>query len=104
MQVTALPFDEYMRKAVFSPLGMVHSFFEQPLSEERERAAAIGHQRDGTKLRGDWMIYPELGPAGLWTTPTDLARVIIEIQDAAAGRPARILKPELAKENSRKKC
>jgi hypothetical protein len=43
-------------------------------------------------------VYPELGPARLWTTPSDLSRVIVEMQDATGGRPSRLLKPELAKE------
>jgi hypothetical protein len=44
------------------------------------------------------MVHPELAPAGLWTTPKDLARFIIEMQDAVAGRPSLILKPEWARE------
>ncbi|MBI4903063.1 MAG: serine hydrolase [Acidobacteria bacterium] len=98
MAVTELSFDEYMRKAVFAPLAMNHSLFEQPLSEDHARAAAIGHQRDGTKLPGNGRVHPELGPAGLWTTPSDLAQVIIEVQDAAGGRPSRLLKAESARE------
>jgi CubicO group peptidase (beta-lactamase class C family) len=98
MEVTQLPFDEYMNRAVFSPLTMTHSSFEQPLSRDRARAAAVGYRRDGSKLQGNWMVHPELAPAGLWTTPADLARMMIEVQDAAAGRPARSLKPELARQ------
>jgi CubicO group peptidase (beta-lactamase class C family) len=98
MDVTQIPFDEYMRRAVFAPLDMSHSHFEQPLSEELARSAAIGYRRGGAKLEGNWMIHPELAPAGLWTTPTDLARLIVEVQDAVAGRPSRVLKPEWARE------
>jgi CubicO group peptidase (beta-lactamase class C family) len=42
--------------------------------------------------------FADYAPAGLWTTPTDLARVIVELQDALAGRPARILETAMARE------
>jgi CubicO group peptidase (beta-lactamase class C family) len=98
MELTRLPFNDYMKQGVFSPLAMTHSSFEQPLPEDRAGSAAIGHRRDGSRLQGGWMIHPELAAAGLWTTPSDLARIVIEVQDAAAGRPSRILQPELARE------
>ncbi len=98
MDVTRLPFDEYMRRAVLSPLGMTESGFEQPLSAKSARQVASGHRRDGSKIQGNWMVYPELAPAGLWTTPTDLAQIIIESQDALAGRSTRALKTEMARE------
>jgi CubicO group peptidase (beta-lactamase class C family) len=91
-------FEEYMRRTVFSPLMMTHSSFAQPLSADRARVAAWGHRRDGSTLEGNWMIHPELAPAGLWTTPSDLAQVIIELQDALAGRPSRLLTPGSARE------
>jgi CubicO group peptidase (beta-lactamase class C family) len=91
-------FEEYMRRSVFSPLMMTRSSFEQPLPAERARVAAWGHRRDGSILDGNWMIHPELAPAGLWTTPSDLAQVIIELQDALAGRPSRLLSSASARE------
>jgi CubicO group peptidase (beta-lactamase class C family) len=97
--VTQLPFDEYMRRAVLLPLGMARSRFEQPLLAERARAgAASGHRRDGSYVPGGWMVHPELGPAGLWTTPTDLARFVIELQDALAQRPTRVFGTQAARE------
>jgi CubicO group peptidase (beta-lactamase class C family) len=96
--VTRLPFADYMRKEVFSPLGMSQSTFGQSLSAEQQRTAARGHRRDGSKIPGGWMTHPELAAAGLWTTPTDLARLVIELQDAQAGRATRILQSEMARE------
>jgi CubicO group peptidase (beta-lactamase class C family) len=92
------PFAEYMQRAVLSPLMMARSSFEQPLPADRARVAAWGHRRDGSTLEGHWMIHPELAPAGLWTTPSDLAQVIIELQDALAGRPSRLLTTASARE------
>ena len=49
-------------------------------------------------LEGKWMVHPELAAAGLWTTPSDLAQVIIELQDALAGRASRLLTQATARE------
>jgi CubicO group peptidase (beta-lactamase class C family) len=32
-----------------------------------------------------WHVYPEQAAAGLWTTPSDLARFVIEVQRAYRG-------------------
>ncbi len=98
MDVTQLPFEEYMEREIFLPLKMTHSRFEQPLSPGQADVAASGHRRDGSKLQDGWMVHPELAAAGLWTTPTDLARMMIELQDALGGRPAQILRTASAGE------
>ena len=37
-------------------------------------------------MKGKWHIYPEMAAAGLWTTPSDLARFAIGVQEAAGGQ------------------
>jgi CubicO group peptidase (beta-lactamase class C family) len=97
IDVTHSPFENYMRE-VFSPLSMKQSTFRQPLPAVAARNAAAGHLRNGSRLQNGAMTHPELSAAGLWTTPSDLAQVLIELQDALAGRPTRVLKAESARE------
>jgi CubicO group peptidase (beta-lactamase class C family) len=84
-------FPDIMRRMVLEPIGMTHSAYEQPLSEERDRHAARAHGARGQAMDAKWHVYPELAAAGLWTTPTDLARFAIEVQQAAQGRSSRVL-------------
>ncbi len=44
-----------------------------------------GHFADGRELPGRWHVFPELAAAGLWTTPSDLAALLVEITRAAKG-------------------
>jgi CubicO group peptidase (beta-lactamase class C family) len=80
MDVAGKPFPELAREKVLGPLGMAHSTFQQPLPASLESNAAAGHDGDGVMIEGRWHTYPELAPAGLWTTPSDLARVVLELQ------------------------
>ena len=91
------PFAELMRERVLEPAGMRHSTFAQPLPEARRARAAVAHRRDGTPVAGGHHSYPEQAAAGLWTTPSDLARFAIEIQRAFAGEDGRILAPASAR-------
>ena len=68
------PFADLMQDTVLEPLGMTHSSFTQPLPQAREARAVAGHFADGRELPGRWHVFPELAAAGLWTTPSDLAR------------------------------
>ena len=92
------PFPTLMRELVLDPLGMTASTFEQPLHPSRWPEAATGHHEDGTPVPGGWHVYPEMAAAGLWTTSSDLARVIIEVQRAWAGLDTAILSQRTARE------
>lgn len=40
---------------------------------------------DGKAMDAKWHVYPEQAAAGLWTTPTDLVKLGIEVQKALRG-------------------
>jgi CubicO group peptidase (beta-lactamase class C family) len=83
--VTGTEFAELMRSLVLEPLGMADSSYDQDFPA-RHGQVAVGHHLDGTPLRGGWRAQPELAGAGLWTTPSDLCRVGVEVTQAVAGR------------------
>lgn len=96
--VSGRAFPDLVRELVLQPAGMVHSGFEQPLPAARAGAAATGHLATGTPVRGSWHTYPEMFAAGLWTTPSDLARLALEVQQSADGASSRILSPAMTRE------
>jgi len=87
--VTGKPFPAVARELVLGPLGMSRSTYEQPLPPRYAAGAATAHRGNGEAIAGKWHTYPEMAAAGLWTTPSDLARVILEIQ-----KPGKVLNAE----------
>lgn len=71
---------EMMSELIFRPLGLTNSTYEQPLPSHRHESTASGHPWKGRSLPGKWYVYPEMAAAGLWTTPSDLARIGIDLQ------------------------
>jgi len=96
--VTGQPFPDILRTLVLDPLGMAHSTYEQPLPPERAASAATGHRSSGKPVEGHWHTYPEMAAAGLWTTPSDLARFAIELQHSNAGQSNKVLSAETTEE------
>jgi CubicO group peptidase (beta-lactamase class C family) len=92
------PFADIMRDDVLRPIGMTRSTFEQPLPASFDRNAARAHSRDGKAMGPKWHVYPEMAAAGLWTTPTDLARFLIEVQRSAVGQSNRVLSRTVVQE------
>lgn len=88
-------FANQMHDLVLTKANMSQSTYEQPLPNNWQQNAATGYSR-GKAIRGNWHVYPEQAPAGLWTTPHDLAKFIIEVQRSFAGDPNSILKQDTA--------
>jgi CubicO group peptidase (beta-lactamase class C family) len=89
-------FDDFMNKTVLLPLEMRSSTFDLKVSENSPGEFATGHNSKGESIAGQWHMYPESAAAGLWTTPSDLAKVLIEIQRALKNQSKTGLSQKLA--------
>jgi CubicO group peptidase (beta-lactamase class C family) len=96
--VIGKPFPQILKESVLDPIGMTNSAFEQPLSPERDKQAARAHSGRGQAMDAKWHVYPELEAAGLWTTPSDLAKLAIEVQKSLVGKSNRVLSTATVKE------
>jgi CubicO group peptidase (beta-lactamase class C family) len=93
-----MPFVEAMDDLVLKPAEMSHSTFAQPLPEAFRAKAVTGHLGDGTEVKGGFHVFPEHAAAGLWSTPTDIANLLLLIGRAWRGESALFLRPETARE------
>jgi len=95
MDIEKKPFPQIASDTVLKPLNMTNSTYSQPLPNDWRKKAASGHRPDGKLVEGKIHIYPEMQAAGLWTTPTDLAKFAIEVQLSVAGRSNKVLSKEM---------
>jgi CubicO group peptidase (beta-lactamase class C family) len=92
--ISGLPLEKYMKTNILQPLEMNSSTYEQPLPRKYHDKASAAYDSQGRIIEGLWHNYPEQAAAGLWTTPTDLARYCIAIQEIAAGKSVSVLSKE----------
>ena len=93
------PFAEVLWSDVLGPLEMTRSSYAQPMPLPREENAAAAHDGAGERSgEARWHVYPEQAAAGLWTTPSDLARFLIEVQLSVRGESSRVLDRAHARE------
>jgi CubicO group peptidase (beta-lactamase class C family) len=97
-EVSKRDFSQLMSERVLSKIGMSESRFEQPLGPALWEQAASGHTASGAVVPGKWRVHPELAAAGMWTTPTDLAKFAIEVAQARRGKSSRVMTAATARE------
>ena len=97
VDVTAKQFPELMRVAVFDKLAMYDSTYEQPLPTGRTGFAAAGTLMDGSPVPGKWHVNPEMAAGGLWSTPSDLARLAIEVALSVQGKANHVLSRDMTR-------
>jgi CubicO group peptidase (beta-lactamase class C family) len=91
MDIEKKPYPQIASETVIKPLGMTNSTYSQPLPAAWRPKAATGYRTNGKEVEGKIHVYPEMAAAGLWTTPTDLAKFAIEMQLSLAGKSNKIL-------------
>jgi CubicO group peptidase (beta-lactamase class C family) len=93
------PLADLADELLLKPLGLTRSSFEQPITDRLAANAAFAHNPGGRRSGpASWHVYPEQAAAGLWTTPSDLARIAIEVQRAIKGPKGIVLTQASARE------
>jgi CubicO group peptidase (beta-lactamase class C family) len=96
--ITGEDFPSLMRRLMLQPAGMTRSTYENPLPVGRRGEAASGHEQLDTPVPGGFHVYPEMAAAGLWTTPSDLARWAIALSHSYRGERGGVLSTSMARQ------
>jgi CubicO group peptidase (beta-lactamase class C family) len=95
MDIEKKPYPQIVKETVLDPLKMTNSTYSQPLPDDWRKRVASGHRAAGLPVEGKIHIYPEMAAAGLWTTPTDLAKFGIEVQLSLQGKSNKVLSKQM---------
>jgi CubicO group peptidase (beta-lactamase class C family) len=98
LDVTGQPFGELVKELIFEPLGMRNSCFQHAFSFVDTSHIAVGHNQYGAVVDGKRATYPYLAAAGLWSTPTDLGLLIVELYALLQGNGKLHISPSLAQD------
>lgn len=88
-------FTQLMQSTVLTPLQMNQSSFD---AMPAAQTAALAHDEKGKRMTAPWHVYPEQAAAALWTTPKDLAKVVVEMQTALRDAKGQLLSRKAATE------
>ncbi|MEJ5102724.1 serine hydrolase domain-containing protein [Chryseobacterium sp. MYb328] len=92
------PIAELAQEYIFSPLGMKNTTMIQPNEKGFLKNVAFVHDKEGKVIKTGLPITPQVAPSGLWSTPTDLAKLSIEIQNALRNKNNKVISHKVAKE------
>ncbi|KFM99369.1 class A beta-lactamase-related serine hydrolase [Bacillus clarus] len=74
-----------LEELIFQPLQMKHSMLFSPESINTIDAFACGHNKDRTVTKEKYPFYPFAAASGIWSTPTDLSALVIELIHSLQG-------------------
>jgi CubicO group peptidase (beta-lactamase class C family) len=95
--VTGRPLPELAAEHVFKPAGMTRSAICLCSAPSLESQAALGHSKDGAPFKGYTFLQGGSGCCELWTTPSDLARLVIALQKSLRGDAGALLSQSTAR-------
>jgi CubicO group peptidase (beta-lactamase class C family) len=92
-RVSGMPFDDYVERHIFEPLGMTHSTFRQPLPAGLAPMMSQGHMLGTDKAKGFESI--RVVPAGSSSvTADDISRFMLAHLQGGSYEGTQILRPE----------
>lgn len=96
--VSGRPFAALAQELIFEKLGMANSTFDPLLPETYIPQAATAHRGSGKPVPGKWHTYPEQLAASLWSTPSDLARLTVEVLKSYENESNLVLSAEMTRQ------
>ncbi|PQA97768.1 hypothetical protein B0A69_00035 [Chryseobacterium shigense] len=88
---------ELAAENIFLPLGMENTTMIQPNENGFPANVALVHDKDGKVIQTGIPITPQVGASGMWSTPADLAKLSIEIQNALRNKNNKVISHRVAK-------
>ena len=96
-RVSGEPFESYVERHIYAPLGMTRSTFQQPAPEQFKADLSQGYMTASEPPRPFELITT--APAGgMSTTPDDMAKFMIAYLQEGRYQENRILKPETVRQ------
>ncbi len=82
---------------IFAPLNLQNTTMKQPNEPGFLENVAKAHNDQGKIISTGIPITPQVSASGLWSTPSDMAMILIEIQKALNGLESKIITKNVAK-------
>ncbi|MDT0553779.1 serine hydrolase domain-containing protein [Urechidicola vernalis] len=82
---------------LFQPLALNNTTMKQPNETDFLTNIAMAHDENGEIVGTGIPITPQVAPSGLWSTPSDLATFVIEIQNALRNKNNTVISNKVAK-------
>ncbi|MGH1517841.1 serine hydrolase [Chryseobacterium sp. JK1] len=91
------PMPAIVKEYLLDPLQLKNSTMIQPNEKGFLINVAKVHNDNGEIIRTGVPITPQVAPSGLWSTPSDLAVIAIEMQKALIGKDNKVISTNVAK-------
>ena len=92
-----IPLADLVKRHVFDPLGLKNTTMKQPNEEGFLNNVAKVHNMKGEIIKTGLPITPQVAPSGMWSTPSDLAIIGIEMQNALRNQNNKVISHNVAK-------
>lgn len=93
-RVSGEPFERYVQEHIFTPLGMTHSSFYQPLQKQLAQLPSEGYRGNTSKPPVGFEIFNPVGAGGISSSAADMGRFGQALLNGGELDGKRILKTE----------
>lgn len=92
-----IPLSALAEEYLFKPLQLKNTTMKQPNEQGFLSNVAKVHDKMGNLIQTGLPITPQIAASGMWSTPTDLAKIALELQNALQGKGNKVISTSVAK-------